>query len=252
MPTGAGAYETDPYALPTTDPLLRWAAQHPGSGSRAFVRGAAVAVAAPALSLRDRLAVAGPARDAVPLVREVLAEVGPAYRPLGDRALIRAVLAAAPELRPMADFGWMHTDRSPGPGADSGTVPGPTAGWLAAGDGGEIAGLLDEAFPRSYAYPGRPGARDRWAGVRRDGRLAAVAALAWCAPRVAFMAGVATAPHARGHGLGRTVCGYVLREALAGWPQAALIVDDANAAAVRLYSSLGLTHRPLAAAARRP
>ena len=53
----------------------------------------AVAVAAPALSTRDRLVVTGPAGDAIPLVRDVLREVGPAYRPLGDRGLIDAQTA---------------------------------------------------------------------------------------------------------------------------------------------------------------
>ncbi len=52
------AEEVDPHGGPTSpDPLLRWAVQHPGDGARAFVRGAAAAVAAPGLSGRDRLAV---------------------------------------------------------------------------------------------------------------------------------------------------------------------------------------------------
>ena len=111
-----------------------------------------------------------------------------------------------------------------------------------------MGALLDEAFPESYAYPGRPGARDRWAGVRDGGRLVAVAALAWCAPTVGFLGGVATAPAARGRGLGRVVCAFTVERALAEYGTAALIVDDANSAALRLYRGLGLAYRPLGAA----
>jgi ribosomal protein S18 acetylase RimI-like enzyme len=226
------------------DPLVRWAAQEPGGDSRVFARGEAVAVAAPGLSGRDRLVVAGPPGDAVPLVREVLPRVGPTFRPLGERALLQAVVAGVPGLVPVAGFGWMQTGRPPDAGADG-------AAWLTGADAAEVAALLDEAFPASYAYPGRCGPGERWAGVRAGGRLAAVAALAWCAPDVAFVAGVATAPAACGLGLARTACAFLLREALAARPLAALVVDDDNAPAVRLYSALGLTYRPLSAAAQR-
>ncbi|MFF6958087.1 GNAT family N-acetyltransferase [Streptomyces sp. NPDC008317] len=230
--------------LPTDDSLCRWAAQDLSAG-RAFVRGAAVAVAAPNLSLLDRLAVTGPADDAVPLVREVLREVGPSYRPLGDRELIDTVVRAVPSLRPVAGFGWM--DRT---GPPVGPVPSGdgSARWLPDSAAPEVGALLDTAFPASYAYPGRPGARDRWAGARVDGRLAAVAALTWCAPTVGYVAGVATAAAARGRGLAREVCALVVAEALAVHGTAALIVDDSNAPALRLYRGLGLAYRPLRAA----
>lgn len=246
------------------DPLVRWALQEPGSGARTYTRGAAVAVAAPGLSGRDRLVVAGPAADAVPLVREVLPLVGPTFRPFGERDLLRAVVAGIPALALVADFDWMQTTHPPQPeqpphGGQAAGVSGPTepqeagggARWLVAADAQEVAALLDEAFPASYAYPGRAGPGERWAGVRCDGRLGAVAALAWCSPDVAFVAGVATATAARGRGHARTVCGFLLREALACRPLAALIVDGDNAPAIGLYRSLGLSRRPLAAAAQR-
>lgn len=267
MPAPTATYEISRrHDLPTDDTLCRWAAQDlgasggtsggtsgntSGGASRAFVRGAAVAVAAPNLSLLDRLAVTGPAEDAVPLVREVLREVGPSYRPLGDRELIDTVVRALPELRPVAGFGWMDRTGSPAvsPRVSPGMFPGGgSARWLPASAAPEIGALLDAAFPASYAYPGRPGARDRWAGVRLDGRLAAVAALTWCAPTVGYIAGVATAPEARGRGLAREVCAFVVAEALAAYGTAALIVDDANPPALRLYRSLGLAYRPLRAA----
>jgi GNAT superfamily N-acetyltransferase len=56
-------------------------------------------------------------------------------------------------------------------------------------------------------------------------------------------------PAARGQGLGRGVCTYVITQALARHGTAALIVDDDNAPARRLYRALGLAYRPLRAAA---
>jgi GNAT superfamily N-acetyltransferase len=233
--------------FPTDDALSRWAAGD-RTTARVFTRGAAVAVAAPGLSLRDRLVVTGPAGEAIPLVRDVLAEVGRGYRPLGDRGLIDALVMAVPELRPTAGFGWMVRTGS------AAVPPDGTAGWLPAAAAAGITDLLDQAFPDSYAYPGRLGADDRWAGVLPPGGSGtplAVAALAWCAPTVGLLAGVATAPAARGRGLGRQVCAFVLAEALAAYGTAALIVDDGNTPALRLYRSLGLAYRPLRAAAFR-
>jgi hypothetical protein len=70
---------------PIDDPLCRWAAQD-GARTRTFTGAeGAIAVASPGLSMRDRLAVHGPADAVIPLVGEVLKEVGPTYRPIGDR-----------------------------------------------------------------------------------------------------------------------------------------------------------------------
>lgn len=240
--------EISPHSeLPTDDALCRWAARDRAS-ARVFTRGGAVAVAAPGLSMRDRLAVTGPAGDAIPLVRDVLAEVGPGYRPLGDRGLIDALVMASPGLHPTSGFGWM--DRT----GSAAVPPDGTARWLPPAAAPAVAALLDQAFPDSYAYPGRPGSGDRWAGALPPGGSGAplaVAALAWCAPTVGLLAGVATAPAARGRGLGRQVCAFVLAEALAAHGTAALFVADDNTPALRLYRSLGLAYRPLRAAACR-
>jgi GNAT superfamily N-acetyltransferase len=230
-------------ALPAShDPLCRWAAQDL-TGVRVFTNGPATAIASPGLHRRDRLVVHGPAEAAIPLVRDVLREVGPAYRPLGDRELIDALVAALPGLRPVAAFGWMDRTR-PLPGTAG------RAAWLPPAADDEIAALLDAAFPGSYAHPAHPGVR-RWAGLRdpRTGHLAAIAADAWSAPTVGFIAGVATLPAARGQGLGRAVCSYAIAETLTAYGTAALIVDDDNAPALRLYRTLGLAYRPLGAAA---
>lgn len=89
------------------DSLALWAAQGFIPAVRAWTAGGAVAVASPALSTRDRLAVGGPASSAARLVRYALAELGPTYRPIGDSALIDDLLPALPELRPVpASAGW--------------------------------------------------------------------------------------------------------------------------------------------------
>jgi predicted GNAT family acetyltransferase len=89
----------------------------------------------------------------------------------------------------------------------------------------------------------------RWAGARdARGDLVAVAADAWSAPEVGFLAAVATAPAARGRGFGAAVCAHVLRALVAEHGRAALMVDGWNGAAIRLYQRLGLTWCPLAAA----
>lgn len=222
------------------DALVLWAAAGLAGGPRAFSFGEAIAVAAPGLSGRDRLAVAGPASDAAALVRAVLPQVGPKFRPIGDEDLIRHVVTKVPELEFVDAFGWMQTETATGSRG--------AASWLTASDGDDITALLDDSFPSSYARPGRPGVR-RWAGIRDGaGALLACAADAWSAPDVGFLAGVATAELARGRGVGTAVCGFVLDSLVERHGTAALIVDGWNAAAVRLYRGLGLSWRPLAAA----
>jgi GNAT superfamily N-acetyltransferase len=233
-------------ALCGADTLCLWAAQGLAGGSRAW-RSAdrrAVAVAGPGLSTRDRLAVRGPAGATIALVREVLAEVGPSYRPLGGRELIGALVAAIPELVPVAAFGWMHCGR---PAA---IPPGPTtARWLPDAALAEVAALLETSFPTSRAKPGVADA-ERWAGLRdATGRLVATGTLAWSAPPVGLLSGVAVHPQARGRGLGRAVCAFLLGEALRRHEAAALMVEDWNHAAQRIYRDLGMQYRAVAAAA---
>ncbi|MEY9948310.1 GNAT family N-acetyltransferase [Kitasatospora sp. GAS1066B] len=219
-------------------PIIRWAAQGFAPHIRAFTLDGAVAVASPALSGRDRLAVHGPAEPAARLVRAALREVGPGYRPIGERDLLDSVLARIPELRPVPPFSWMDLT---GP-ADLAAPP--RARWLTPEELPEAAALLDEAFPDSFAHPNRPGAR-AWAGVRDEtGRLTALAADAWSAPDLGLLAGVAAHPvHGRGRGHAEAACRLVLDSLLRRCGRAALMVADANHAAIRLYERLGLRRR---------
>ena len=75
-----------------------------------------------------------------------------------------------------------------------------------------------------------------------------IAADAWSAPEVGFLAGVATHPVARGQGLSRQVCGFVTAELVKRHGRVGLMVDGDNAAAINLYERLGYTYRRVAAA----
>ena len=248
---------TDPgrlAALCADDSLLLWAAQgltrRVGGTSRAWTLDGAVAVAAPDLSCRDRIALYadGPAAlpAAVALLRQVLAEVGPGYRPLGEPGVVAAAVEEFPGLRPNPPFSWMERTAAEAP------LPSGRAGRLGSADEPAVAELLDSTFPDSHAHPDRPGV-EQWVGVHGAEReLLAVAALAWSAPSVGLLAGVAVHPAARGRGLAAQVCGHAVREALAVHGRVALLVNDDNTAAVRLYQRLGLRGRPMAAATFAP
>ncbi|WP_018348085.1 GNAT family N-acetyltransferase [Longispora albida] len=221
------------------DPLLVWAAQ---GDARTFTHGDAIAVASPGLSRRDRLAVAGPPADLAALVPDVLAEIGPTYRPIGAVSAVTALCQQVPCLTLVDKFGWMDLSGPP-TGPERGR-----AGWLAAEDDKPIGKLLDAAWPSAHARPGVDGVR-RWAGLRDcAGRLAACAADAWSAPTLGFLTGVATHPEARGRGYAADVCAFTLQSMIEEYGRAALVVDGWNYAAIRLYRHLGLTYREFAAA----
>ncbi|MFC4012133.1 GNAT family N-acetyltransferase [Nonomuraea purpurea] len=224
------------------DDLLVWAAQGLRPGARAWALGDAVVAASPSVSRRDRMAVWGGASCAAELVRHALAELGPSYRPFGERELMRRVSARVDGVRPGGQFSWMslpaavheHAGHEDGAGDGSGAG----VAWLGAGAGADIAALLAVAAPDSYAIPGAAGVR-RWAGLRIRGVLAAVAADAWSAPTVGFLAGVATGAGFRGRGLAERVCRWTSRELMRSHGRAALMVDDDNRAAIGVYERIG-------------
>jgi GNAT superfamily N-acetyltransferase len=184
------------------------------------------------------------------VVAGVLPRLGPTYRVLGHGDLVTGLARGLAGWRASAPFGWMNTmaDGKPGEHAPAGGGERPQqARWLGAGDMPAVSGLLNRAFPDSYAWPGMAGVR-RWAGIDGpDGGLAAVAADAWSAPTVGFMAGVAVSEEARGRGLGGRLCGFVIADLMARHGRAALMVDGWNNAAIRLYQRLGLVFRPVRA-----
>ncbi|MEV5437762.1 GNAT family N-acetyltransferase [Streptomyces sp. NPDC052682] len=234
------------------DGHLVWAARlrpdgrRPGPGVRIFRRSGAVAVASPALSGRDRIAVAGEAQAVVHLVRDVLPEVGPTYRPFGPADLIDALVRGIPGLeRAGGPFLWMET-AAPPPAAVTGVA------WLDARAELEAQTLFDRYFPGSHAQPGRPGVR-RWAGVRDEsGTPLAVAADAWSGAGCGFLAGVVTHPAARGRGLGAAVSRFVLHALVRDHGRAALMVDAGNTPAVAAYRRAGMSGQLFGAAAAPP
>jgi ribosomal protein S18 acetylase RimI-like enzyme len=226
------------------DDLLVWAAQELTGGARAWALGEAVVAAAPGVSRRDRLAVWGDPSRAVELVRHALAELGPTFRPFGETGLVREVVGALDGVRERAQFSWMSLPDVP---RHVPRVAPDGVGWLGPEADAEVAALLAGAAPASYAVPGAAGVR-RWAGVRAGGELAAVAADAWSAPSVGLLAGVATAAPFRGRGLAERVCGWVSAQLVARHGRAALMVDDANVAAIKVYERIGYRRRRVLAA----
>jgi ribosomal protein S18 acetylase RimI-like enzyme len=223
------------------DPLCVWAGQGMADGVRAWAAEGAVAVASPDLCGRDRLAVHGPAETAVPLIAEVLPHLGPSYRLLGDSGLVTTAAERIPGLTESPAWTWMDCSTPP-------QEPAGAARWLAEDELAAVSEVLDEGFPDAYARPGGIGVR-RWAGAHDPaGRLVAVAADAWSAPALGFMAGVAVRPSARGQGLARVICSFVVGELLDAHGHVALMVDDCNTIAVHTYRRLGFTGRVIRSA----
>jgi ribosomal protein S18 acetylase RimI-like enzyme len=219
------------------DLLLAWAKQ---PEARFFRQGQAVAVAVPALMGRDRLVLTGPPADLATLLPEVYADVGTHFRPLGDATTLATLARHVAGLRLVDQVLWMHTRTRPPASAT-------TATWLDDCHR-EVSRFLDAAWPSSRARPGGLGVR-RWAGVRdRTGRLTAVAADAWSAPELGFLAGLSTHPSDRGRGHGRAVCTFVLSELLDAHGAAALIVNRSYFPAIRMLRGLGMTSHLLATA----
>ncbi|GAA4099991.1 GNAT family N-acetyltransferase [Nonomuraea soli] len=239
------------------DDLMVWLAQDlgtPGGASsgpsggaagrvRAWSLGRALVVASPGVSRRDRLGLYGPAAEVCPLVEHALAVCGPHYRPLGEPELVTDVVRKVDALDGPVGFSWMSLAR---PAAfASASVEG--VEWLPASADDEVAALLAVHAPDSYAVPGGSGVH-RWAGIREQGRLVAVAADAWSAPSVGLLAGVATDASMRGRGLAGRVCGWMAARLAEEYGRAALMVDDRNAAALRVYERIGFVRRRVAAA----
>ena len=226
------------------DPLIVWAAQNMGSHVQVWTHGSAMAAAVTGLAQRDRVAVFGAVSDIVTIVRTLLDGPGPRYRPIGDDETIRQLCRELPGLTPTPPFGWMTTRQPP-------THAAGTAMLARDGDHAEIAALLDGALPDSLARPGLPGVARWWVQTDASG-VAACAADAFSAPTVGLLAGVATAGRVRGRGLGRNVTETALGALVRDYGSAALMVDADNVAAQSLYHSVGMTYRPLRAAAPPP
>ena len=127
------------------------------------------------------------------------------------------------------DFRW--TDVVPAVDAEPGE-------WLA-GDDGEVQAFLDTAFPTAAVQTGDPAVR-RWAALRdHGGVLLACAADATHAPTLGFVSSIATAPDARGRGVGTRVTAWVTAELVREHGRAGLWVDHPNLAGRAVYDRCG-------------
>lgn len=226
------------------DPLRRWVAQDHSPATRAWqsADGAAAAIARTDLAQRDRVLVMGDAEAATGLLRGLLPQLGPAYRPFGDRLLIEHLLHRLPELERRGDFYWMWRSG----GAGERLSPYSPARWANPADLPAITDLMSLNFPDSYAQPGRSGVQ-RWAKIAIGGRLVAAGAWAWSTTTVGLISGVTVEKALRGKGLGRTVATFLVHEALHTFGTVGLLADEDNIPAVALYRSMGLRSAPLLA-----
>lgn len=227
-------------AAATEDPLVRWAAQaltpgYPHQRGASWRIGEAVAVFGPRLYGRDRLVLTGTGADAAELIARV-APALPGVSVLCASALAADVAARLPAYQPRAQFGWMEL-----------TQPVTTAcegvEWLPDDAREAVTALLHKANPHTYVSPADPAAQ-RWAGIRDlPGELVSVAADAWPAPDVGLIGGVATHPAHRGKGLSTAVCAFVAGHLYQRHGTVALMTDEDNAAALRVYRRLKFTYR---------
>ena len=223
---------------------MLWAAQDMGSNVQVWTHGSATAAAVAGLARRHRVAVTGTAADIAVLCRPC--STGP-VRATGRSATTppsASCVMSCRGLTPTPPFGWMTTIHAPSPATGK-------ARLARDSEQAAIAQVLDEVFPHSLARPGLPGISRWWVEADTIG-IAACAADAWSAPCVGLLAGVATATPSQGRGLGKSVTATALAALIQDYGAAALMVEADNAAAQSLYRSLGMTYRPVRAAAPLP
>lgn len=115
---------------------------------------------------------------------------------------------------------------------------------LSSSDLAEVEGFYADAYPGTW-FQARMLETGRYAGIRRDGRLACVAGVHVWSPRwrVAALGNVATLPEHRGSGLATAACARLCRVLLDdGIDVISLNVRSDNAAAIRAYEKLGFAH----------
>lgn len=227
------------------DPFVRWhAAPRPPLDAWADPVAGVVAFTRPSHRWGRSLAVIGPPEAALPVAARLLE-----LHDLAAAAVSRAAdhddphTAEVPSALGMAGFtrldhwDWMWTDApSPAPVAGEERVE-----PLVDAEAPAVERLLASAGPRHSVDPGDPVVRG-WVGVRDagTGRLLACAAHEEPIPGVPQLASVATAPDARGQGLGTAVTAALTRRLFAsGTPVVTLALDAGNHRARRIYRRLG-------------
>jgi len=225
-------------ALSDHHPLVRHLAPHRVAGYPSWAFGRAVVLLNGYWAKPEDhdVMVVGPPDDSAALARALAGELA---RPLSLSADAFAALGDD-VLTDTFTWGFRWADQPVGAGLAD-------AQWLAEHDEGEVATLLDEAFPDASMRPGSPRVR-AWAGMRDDtGRLVAVAADTTETPGVGFVASITSRPELRGQGLGRRITGWLLDRLVEREGQAALWHYGGNHAADRLYDALDMHSLPMVA-----
>ena len=120
----------------------------------------------------------------------------------------------------------------------------PEAALLDVGDLAEVTSFYQRAYPGTW-FQARMLETGRYVGIRMDGELLCVAGVHVWSPAygVAALGNVATAPEARGQGLGTAACARLCRILHDdGIDVISLNVRADNAAAIRSYEKLGFVH----------
>ncbi|NDL60004.1 GNAT family N-acetyltransferase [Phytoactinopolyspora mesophila] len=230
----------DDAAASGDDALMCWAAQRLGRSGAAFAHGDAVAVTVPALNRHDRFVFRGAVADAEVLIRQLLPALPDSYRALTGAELAHPVLDRVPELQLVAEFGWMETKSINATASE-------TVSWLGPDALPEATALIERVYPGAYVHPGES-PEHRWAGMRDEtGRLVAVVSDACTGGGVGFISGLVTDPEFRGRGYGRAVTSFVANELLNTYGRVALMVDNNNDDALRLYRAMGFVGETVAA-----
>jgi predicted GNAT family acetyltransferase len=102
--------------------------------------------------------------------------------------------------------------------------------------------LYGEAYPSNWFDP-RMLETGQYVGVRRQGRLVAVAGIHVWSPvyRICALGNVTTHPSVRGQGLGKAVVAALCRRLLKTVDEITLNVKADNASAIAVYAALGFT-----------
>jgi ribosomal protein S18 acetylase RimI-like enzyme len=144
-----------------------------------------------------------------------------------------AVHAAFPDVHVVDwDLRWLESAPAVRPGEDE-------VETLSEADFDEINEILDAALPDAHNRPGAPRINN-WYGIRRDGRLLAVAADS-STPGFGFLNSIAVRPELHGGGLGSVLTARLGRDQWTEHGTALLGVWAHNVNASRLYHRLGYT-----------
>ena len=148
-------------------------------------------------------------------------------------SVVADAFAALPEKwrpDPVKQWHWMTTRSTP---------PAPSLPVDEVPDADEVNALLDAFAPDAHARPGSPRV-ECWLGVREQGVLLAVGALARQHDRTGHLRAVTVAPGVRGRGIGRELSAALTLRALHGGSGVATLgVYTDNAPAVAVYRRLG-------------